>query len=138
MFNNVSNDYRSMLYNLIIIKCLCSQNLNFRLNTIFTEPFNFLMCFFFLFRPFWSNQIFACRSGDIFTLNTVYCHTPFKCMHLMSMDKAWSLKVLLKSLLTNSRNIVNRVGYSKHICIRPIWTTNHGENCPSMFAAHSV
>ena len=60
----------------------------------------------------------------------------------MSIDKlSWILSVvsrLFSSFMTNSRKILNRVGDSRHPCLRPIFTANHSGNCPSMTTAHSV
>ena len=62
--------------------------------------------------------------------------------YLMSIDKmSWSLCVissLFISFMTNSRKILNRVGDSRHPCLRPIFTASHSVICPSMTTAHSV
>ena len=60
----------------------------------------------------------------------------------MSIDRAswrWnSSSNFFSSFMTNSKNILKRVGDKRQPCLRPIFTEKHWVRCPSITAAHSV
>ena len=94
-----------------------------------------------IFIPHFLQAVFSC-SVEIFSLSKIADIRVVSSAYLMLAQKvSRRFRVSSRSLtsfVTNSRNMLNMVGESRHPGRTPMSTENHYVSCPSITTAHSV